>query len=35
MTFNVPMLGGLGWILAVFAIVAIVMVVKWIIDILP
>lgn len=35
MTFNVPILAGTGWIIGVFAVIAVVMVVKWIIDILP
>lgn len=35
MEFNIPMLTGMSWVLPVFAGLAVIMIVKWFIDILP
>lgn len=35
MTIDVPLLAGAGWIIVVFGALAVVMIVKWFIDILP
>lgn len=35
MTIDIPLLAGAGWILPVFAALAIIMIIKWFIDILP
>lgn len=35
MTIDVPILPGTGWILAVLVGISVVMIVKWVIDILP
>lgn len=35
MTIEFPIIAGAGWIFVVFAGLAIIMIVKWFIDILP
>lgn len=34
-TIDVPMLAGVGWVFGAVAVIVVVMLVKWIIDILP
>lgn len=34
-TIDVPMLAGAGWLWGALAVVVVVMVIKWIVDILP
>lgn len=34
-TVDVPILAGVGWVFAVIVVLAVVMAIKWIVDILP
>lgn len=34
-TIDVPMLGGVGWLFVAVGVIVVVMVIKWIVDILP